>query len=68
LIARKGEAAPISSITQPPEPTGKADLIAVTVRLDPERYQRLKMHGAKNRLTNQDILVAAIDAHFDALT
>jgi dihydrodipicolinate synthase/N-acetylneuraminate lyase len=43
---------------------GLAGTIAVTVRLDPERYERLKIHGARNRRTNQDILVDALDAYF----
>jgi predicted transcriptional regulator len=49
---RRGAGAP------PPPP--------VTVRLDPERYERLKIHGAKTRRTNQDILVEALDAYFAA--
>ena len=47
-------------------PRGAAGTIAVTVRLDPERYERLKIHGAKTRRTNQDILVEALDAYFAA--
>jgi hypothetical protein len=42
-------------------PHGTSGTIAVTVRLDPERYETLKIHGVKKRLTNQDILVAALD-------
>lgn len=38
--------------------------IAVTVRLDPRRYERLKVHGARLRRTNQDILVEALDRYF----
>lgn len=38
--------------------------IAVTVRLDPKRYERLKVHGARRRRTNQDILVEALDRYF----
>jgi hypothetical protein len=37
--------------------------IAVTVRLDEIRYERLKRFGGKHRITNQDIIVAALD-HF----
>jgi hypothetical protein len=37
--------------------------IAVTVRLDEVRYERLKRFGGKHRITNQDIIVAALD-HF----
>lgn len=38
--------------------------IAVTVRLDPARYERLKVHGARLRLTNQEIFVEALDGYF----
>jgi predicted transcriptional regulator len=44
-------------------PKGLAGTIAVTVRLDPERYERLKMHGVRRRQTNQQIIVAALDAY-----
>jgi hypothetical protein len=44
-------------------PKGLAGTIAVTVRLDPARYERLKIHGAKRRQSNQQILVAALDAY-----
>ena len=47
-------------------PRGLAGTIAVTVRLNPERYERLKIYGAKSRRTNQDILVEALDALFSA--
>ncbi len=49
--------------TERPMPKGLAGTIAVTVRLDPDRYERLKVYGARHRLTNQEILVAALDAH-----
>jgi hypothetical protein len=42
---------------------GIAGTIAVTVRLDPVRYERLKVHGARRRQTNQQIIVAALDAY-----
>lgn len=38
--------------------------IAVTVRLDPARYERLKVHGARLRRTNQEIIVQALDNYF----
>jgi hypothetical protein len=41
--------------------------IAVTVRLDVERYERLKSYSTGNRVTNQDIIVAALDRFFEAL-
>jgi hypothetical protein len=58
--------AEVVSPTRPVErsvPKGIAGTIAVTVRLDPERYERLKFHGARQRQSNQQILVAALDAY-----
>jgi hypothetical protein len=77
LIARKGDAAPTATLTpisaktylpepektDQPMPKGLAGTIAVTVRLDPARYERLKIHGARQRLSNQQILVEALDAY-----
>jgi len=42
--------------------------IAVTVRLDPSRYERLKVHGARLRRTNQEIFVEALDGYFRNIT
>lgn len=58
-------AAEISKPTAP-VPKGVAGTVAITVRLDQERYERLKIHGAKQRRTNQQILVAALDAYLAA--
>jgi len=72
LLARKGEAVPGSTpahtLEQPTStsiPKGTKDTIAVTVRLDAERYQRLVRYGAcfVPRRTNQEILIAALDAY-----
>ncbi len=84
LIARKGEAAPAPHQDPPPpaaaepsptagavparQPRGLQGTIAVTVRLDPDRYERLKVHGARRRLTNQTIIVDALDRYLDGLT
>jgi hypothetical protein len=72
LIARKGEAVPAQppAPTPPPEantPHGTKDTIALTVRLDPERYRRLVAYAAGfvPRKTHQDILVEALDAYLD---
>jgi hypothetical protein len=72
LIARKGEAAPAQLPTPatPPAasvPHGTKDTIALTVRLDPERYRRLVAYAAGfvPRKTHQDILVEALDAYLD---
>lgn len=65
-----GRAAPTETLGQAPsrQPRGIQGTIAVTVRLDPDRYERMKVHGARCRLTNQDILVEALDRYFAALT
>jgi len=51
-------------------PHGTKDTIALTVRLDPERYRRLVAYAAGfvPRKTHQDILVKALDAYLDHLT
>jgi hypothetical protein len=38
--------------------------IAVTVRLDEARYERMKSWGTGRRVTNQEIIVAALDRFF----
>jgi hypothetical protein len=38
--------------------------IAVTVRLDETRYERMKSWGTGRRVTNQEIIVAALDRLF----
>jgi hypothetical protein len=59
------EIPPPAASGPPPVPHGLAGTIAVTVRLDPARYERLKIYGVKQRRTNQDLLVEAIDAFLD---
>jgi hypothetical protein len=71
LLVRKGEAAPAKSgaktsqLSEASLPRGTKDTVAVTVRLDEARYQRLIEFGAHftPRRTNQEILVAALDAY-----
>lgn len=79
-VAKKGEAAPAvqsieqsatpapRTVTSDPFPPLRAPrvkaTIAVTVRLDEERYERLKGFSASRRITNQDIIVAALDRFF----
>ncbi len=48
-----------------PVPHGLVGTIAVTVRLDPTRYERLKIYGVRQRRTNQELLVDAIDAFLE---
>lgn len=67
LLVRKGDAQPAMAETPAPPaalPHGTKETVAVTVRLDAERYHRLVAYGARftPRRTNQDILVAALDA------
>ena len=72
LLARKGEAVPTGTPVQVAEqsaetvvPKGTKDTIAVTVRLDAERYRRLVSYGVRfvPRRTNQEMLIAALDAY-----
>ena len=64
LLARKGEAVPVSSQARDTEtptsplPRGTKDTVAVTVRLDHDRYHKLVGYGAQYtpRRTNQEIL------------
>lgn len=69
LIARKGEAAPAASVASsaPVIPRGTKGTVAVTVRLNEERYHKLVGYGARftPRKTNQEILVEALDAYLD---
>jgi hypothetical protein len=39
--------------------------IAVTVRLGETRYERMKSWGTARRITNQDVIVAALDRFFE---
>ena len=39
--------------------------IAVTVRLDERRYERMKGWGTNRRVTNQEVIVAALDQFFE---
>jgi hypothetical protein len=59
-------AAPAPASVEPAMPKGVAGTVAITVRLDKARYERMKIHGAKERRTNQQILVAALDAYLAA--
>lgn len=60
LIARKGQA-------KPAMPAGTQNTVAVTVRLDAERYKRLITYGARfaPRRKNQEIFVEALDAYLE---
>jgi len=71
-IVRKGEATPAKTPTpataladMPDIPHGTKGTIAITVRLDPARYQRLMIYKAKfgKRVKNQDLFVRMFDAY-----
>lgn len=78
LVVRKGEAAParaVAAAAAPANPSAQApavpappvDLTSMTLKLDDERYRRLKSLGMRRpRRSSQDILVAALDAYLDA--
>jgi hypothetical protein len=75
LIARKGEAAPaqVPTPANPPAspvPHGTKDTVALTLRLDQERYRRLVAYAAGfvPRKTHQEILVEALDAYLEQMT
>jgi hypothetical protein len=61
---------PAPAIAPAPPPTPARLLsrvqatIAVTVRLDESRYERMKSWGTGRRVTNQEIIVAALDRFF----
>lgn len=59
VIATKGAATPSAGIKTQDE----GERIAVTVRLTPPDYRRLKMYGLENRISNQDIIVAALNTY-----
>jgi hypothetical protein len=75
-IARKGEASPVvTSFDEEASPSAASEsptrllsrvqpTIAVTVRLDQTRYERMKSWGTGRRVTNQEIIVAALDRFF----
>lgn len=68
LIATKGSATPVGAVAEAVKAvevkvdisTPKDDRTAVTVRLDRAMYRNLKMHGLENKISNQDIIVAAL--------
>ena len=63
LIVHKGEAVPAKAAERPRE-----EPVAVTVKLSPELYFRLKHYGmrTKPRKTNQDMIVEAITDYLAA--
>lgn len=70
LLARKDAptattltTAPVPA-TQPAVGDGRGDKpIALTLKVDQARYEALKVLGARTRRSNQEILLAALDAY-----
>jgi hypothetical protein len=60
VMPAKGQA----KASVPKEPAG--NLISLTVRVDPERYRRLKIYGLDHRQSTQEIIIQAVDAFLDA--
>jgi hypothetical protein len=61
--------APVPSLARPATPPSRLTsrvqaTIAVTVRLDEARYERMKTWGTTRRVTNQEVIVAALDRFF----
>jgi hypothetical protein len=65
VFAKKGDAAPAVPAEQEatPKVSGTGYYKALTVKLDKERYLRLKQAGLSVDKSNQDIFVAALDAY-----
>jgi|SRR3954470_5261500 len=57
--------APVAEVASPRLSSRVQATIAVTVRLDEQRYERMKTWGTtRRRVTNQEIIVAALDRFF----
>lgn len=52
--------------TLPPNVKALGGMVAVTVRMDRDTYERLKFHGVRSRQTNQDMLYNLIRSMLDA--
>lgn len=64
IIATKGSGTPSTGTPEPKkEKDDNGERIAVTVRLAPNTYKRLKMYGLENRKSNQDIFLEALEAY-----
>jgi hypothetical protein len=75
LLAKKGVSAlataprSVSSLVAAPMPSeGRGSKpIALTLKVDQVRYEALKVLGARTRRSNQEILLAALDAYLHAV-
>ena len=69
LVAKKGEATPATSSLNTQENSGDKNYYkALTVKLDRERYERLKNIGVKIDKKSQEIFVEALDLWFESFT
>ncbi len=63
----RSTAAPEHGTSQlPPNVKALGGMVAVTVRMDRDTYERLKFHGVRTRRTNQDILLNLLRSMLDA--
>ena len=67
IFQKKGEAAPAAVVPVPakvtpamPEPIASAKRMALTVKLDPHTYDRLKLLAFKSRQSHQELLERAV--------
>jgi hypothetical protein len=64
VISTKGAAAPSADTPiKALKNIENSDRTAVTVRLSAIEYRQLKLHGLENRQSNQEIIVAALNAY-----
>lgn len=61
LIAVKGHAAPAVPVANVPPVTGQLYFKAMTLKLDRDRFTRLKQLGLDQDKTSQHLLVEAVD-------
>ena len=65
MLGQAIEQAPAPTALQAPATAAEAGSIALTVKVSPALYQRLKFHGVRRRQSNQAILQAALVAYLD---
>jgi hypothetical protein len=72
LLAQKGTAAPAAGERDTARQSASltegqgSKPIALTLKVDQARYEALKVLGARTRRSNQEILLAALDAYLRA--
>lgn len=53
---------PSKAVAAKKKTVAAADRIPITVKLDPEQFERMKIFGIRQRRTTQDIMVEALEA------